>query len=462
MGGWIASGEHPAPEAIDAFAAGTPTAEQAREVVAHLIHGCTACSERIARSAALIASPPEELPLEGRGYDFAITRALHAVENREEDLLRARLALSRSADRVEAPFGRQGARRDGERSPRPLAWAQCESLVEAARELRHEDPATMLRLASLAVAVAESLDLRECGPRNVRDLQARAWAELGNAQRVLGDLRRAEESLGRAFALATEGTSDALLFAGLVDLTASLLRAQRKFREAGALLDLACRIYFEYEDPHLAGRAMISKAMVLDYAGRSREASRLLHDGLCLIDGARDPQLLVAGLHHAISLAIDEGDFARASRLLAESRDLYEEHGEALELLRRRRLEGRAADGLGNPSEAERAFAESREGFIRYGLPYDVALASLDLAALWVRQGRTAKVRRLVDEMLTTFRAHGIRREAIATVLVLRRALERERASERLVRSAAARLRRVERWQPAPAVVLAFRPRRRR
>lgn len=463
MGGRIAPGEHPAADTLEAFALGIPTAEQAQSVIAHLLHGCRACAERLVQAAGLFASSPEKpsekVLTEGSGYDFAITRALRTACSQEEGVLRARVAVARSAERAGASLG---VPRGGERGPRPLGWAQGEALLEAARELRHEDAVTMLRLARLAAGIAESLDPKEAGPRNCRDIQARAWAEVGNAQRVLGELRRAEESLCRAFALSTEGTSDPLLFAELADLTASLLRAQRKFREAGVLLDLACRIYLEYEDPHLAGRTMISKAVVLDYANRSREATRLLHEGIGLVDGTRDPWLLLAGLHHYISLTIDEGDYARASRLLADSREFYDEQAQTLDLLRRRRLEGRVVAGLGDPGEAERAFQEAREGFTRQGLPYDVALASLDLAALWLRQGRTPKVRRLVEEMLAVFRAHGIRREAIATLLVLRRAIERERATERLVRSAAARLRRVERWQPAPAVILPFsrRPKR--
>jgi tetratricopeptide (TPR) repeat protein len=448
MGGPIATREHPAAEALQAFALGSATAEQARTVVTHLLHGCQECADRVAYMGALSVAPAEPSPYDG-GYDFAITRALRSVLSKDEDELRVQLAMSRSAERGE----RLGS---WEAGPRPRGWAQCEALIDVVRELRHDVPATLLRLSQLAAGLAESLDERACGPRNVRDLQARAWGEVGNALRVGGELRRAEEIFGRAFARAAEGSGDPLLFAGLADLAASLCRAQRKFREACELLDLARRIYLEYDDPHLAGRTLISKAMVLDYASRPREAARLLYDGLGLIDGARDPRLLLTALHHYTSLAIDEGDFARAARLLAESRELYDEQAELLDLLRRRRLEGRTAFGLGDDKTAERAFQEAREGFARRELPYEVALASLDLAAIWLRQGRTGRVRRTVEEMLATFRSHGIRREAIATLLVLRRALERERATERLLQAAAARLRRVERWPAPPAAVLPF------
>ena len=117
----------------------------------------------------------------------------------------------------------------------------------------------------------------------------------------------------------------------------------------------------------------------------------------------------------------------------------------------------RIAAGLGQEGAAERAFLEVREGFAGLGTPFDVAHVTLDLVALWLRQGRTDRVRRGVDEALAAFRASGVRRGAIAPLLVLRRAIERERVSERLVRSAAARLRRIERRPTGPAAVLPFR-----
>ena len=45
----------------------------------------------------------------------------------------------------------------------------------------------------------------------------------------------------------------------------------------------------------------------------------------------------------------------------------------------------------------------------------DVALASMDLAVVYLRQGRTDEIKRLAVEMLTIFRSLHIHREAIAS-----------------------------------------------
>jgi hypothetical protein len=57
----------------------------------------------------------------------------------------------------------------------------------------------------------------------------------------------------------------------------------------------------------------------------------------------------------------------------------------------------------------------------------------LDVAAIWMRQGRIDKVKRLVLELLEVFRARYVARESIAALLMLRDALDRDRASLELL-----------------------------
>jgi len=118
--------------------------------------------------------------------------------------------------------------------------------------------------------------------------------------------------------------------------------------------------------------------------------------------------------------------------------------GARFDRLRLRWLEGRIAAGLGEPDEAEAAFLGARAGFAENRLAYVEALVSLDLAALWLSQGRTAEIGALLAEVLGTFRALGIRREAIAVLLVLEEAARAERLTAALVGSAAASLRKLE------------------
>jgi hypothetical protein len=108
-------------------------------------------------------------------------------------------------------------------------------------------------------------------------------------------------------------------------------------------------------------------------------------------------------------------------------------------------LEGLIAAGRGEADDAERLFREAQRSFLEMDLPYTAALASLDLAALWLRQGRTEETRNLVEELLATFRVLDIRREAIAALLMLREAFQKDRATLALLRTVASELQRLER-----------------
>ena len=87
-------------------------------------------------------------------------------------------------------------------------------------------------------------------------------------------------------------------------------------------------------------------------------------------------------------------------------------------------LKGKIAHGLGELGRAEADFHVARLGFKRVEKDYDAALVSLDLALLYAKQGKRIATLRLVDEMIGTFRSLGIAREAIASLLLLRRTCE--------------------------------------
>src|SRR6185436_18314829 len=127
-----------------------------------------------------------------------------------------------------------------------------------------------------------------------------------------------------------------------------------------------------------------------------------------------------------------------------EGRALYAAHGGQIEQLKALWLEGRIALGLGDRGGAERCFREVRQGFEQADVPYDVALVSLDLAAIWLEQGRNREIQLLLDETVAVFRARGIRREAIAALLMLREACRRERATAALLRAVASELQLLE------------------
>jgi hypothetical protein len=100
------------------------------------------------------------------------------------------------------------------------------------------------------------------------------------------------------------------------------------------------------------------------------------------------------------------------------------------------------AFGLQRIDQAEAAFREVREAFVEVGLGYDAALSSLDLASVYILQGRSADVSRVAEETLAIFQAHNNHREAIAALLVFSSAAHINRAGIDLVREVSSFLKR--------------------
>jgi tetratricopeptide (TPR) repeat protein len=331
-----------------------------------------------------------------------------------------------------------------------------QSLLERSRAARYDDPFQMIELAESAVQVAATLSQPLYTAGQIADCQCRAWAELGNAYRVADDLESAESALGRAAELFTEGTRDEGLQARLFDLLASFYGARRRFDMARSALDVALGIYRRLGDSQLAGRALIKQGTYTGYAGRPEEAVRLTREGLSRIDEDRDRGLVFLAMHNLARWLTDCGEFREARKMLWQNRTRQEHAGGALNLLKIRWLEGEINAGLGELERAGHAFLAVRDGFQDAGLRYTAAVASLDLATVWLRQGRDAEARHLAREAAEVFLALGIEREALGAVLILQKALEVSQASANLVESVARFLRRLEdnpraRFEPKPS-----------
>lgn len=307
-------------------------------------------------------------------------------------------------------------------------WGLCESLIARSQACRHQDPEQMVLLAERAAAIAADLDPLFYGPELTADLRARCLAELGNAHRVADDLEAAERSLRHAGEESARGTQDPLLLARIMDLTASLRGAQRRFGEALELLDAVYRLYESHGDRHNAGRALISKGLYTGYDNNPEEAVNLLSTGLTLIHPASDPKLVISAVHNLITFLADGGRFRQAQRLLRRARPAYDAEGDRLNLIKLHWLEGKIAAGLGRLRRAELLLKQARQELEATGLHYHAALVSLDLAAVWLGQGKTAETRTLVENLVATFRARRIAREALAALVLLKEAFDLDRA----------------------------------
>lgn len=329
-------------------------------------------------------------------------------------------------------------------SHRFRTWGLCELLLERCRETVIQDPMGAEGLATLALEVAAKLDATYYRNHLVQDLHARAWGYLGNARRVRSDFGGAEEAFVQAASHLKKGSRDLVDFAILLDLKASLRRAQRRFDEALKLLRRAVALFRRAGHFHRAGRSLIIMNTVHRYAGHPERGIPLLCDAIKLIDSDRDPRLDLCARHNLIDDLADTGRFLEAQKHYRETRSYYRSFPDVVTQSRRKWVKGKISSGLGQTAQAERLFLAARDGFIAESMGYDTALISLELATLYARQGRTADLKRLAQEMLPIFSSLQIHREALAALSFLQKALKTERASVELVCRVAEFLRRAE------------------
>ena len=426
--------DHPPRETLEAFLHGPLASEEMRQVIAHLMGGCAQCQHVIEPLAAALFKPGSAVgePSDEVAYAEPVASALAAARARmavvTNERLEARLKMTRLLC-----HGRQIGEPFCAEEPGFWTWGLCEALLETGWDLRESDPAGMLRLAEMAVEASEQLDPKICGVAPLADLRAQAWAGLANACRVSDRLPLAETAMARATAARREGTGSPLLRARLAELSASLHCDQRQFPAAFRLLDLAYRLYRRHGDLHDAGRTLIAKGLHTGYTGDPEGGIRLITRGLRRVERARDPRLVFQGLHNILLFRVELGEFRVARRQLWEMRPLYSRHADRIAQVKLRWIEGKIFVGLGDLDHAEGALRQAKEAFEAEGLIYDGALISFDLAAVWLRQGKTSEVHRLAGEMLDTFRARSLAREALASLLMLRDAAGRNEATLDLI-----------------------------
>lgn len=321
-------------------------------------------------------------------------------------------------------------------------WGFYELLIERSLETATRDSGLAEELGLLALGLSDRLQANLYGADVIEDLRGRAWAHVANARRVRSDLAGAGRAIAEARKHLRKGTQDPLETAVLLDLEASLRRAQRNLPEAGRLLRQAAGIFLSHGDPHRAGRALVNLSTVHYFAGELDEALALLRRSLDLIDVEQEPRLRLCAQHNLIDYLTLSGRIEEAREVYRETRPLYRDFAEPWVQNRRKWVRGRILRGLGRPGPAESLLLATRDGFLAEGIPYDTALVSLEIAMLYAEQGRTTELKRLAAEMVPIFTSLHIHREALAALAFLMQALESEAAGLELLNTVADYLRR--------------------
>jgi tetratricopeptide (TPR) repeat protein len=419
---------HPTAE-LDRLLAGNAAPDERQRAVDHLLLGCSTCARRMARALTLFAQPrPSEDALRA-----AVARAVARFPQIREEVAREEALAERLLEALaDQPHGRALMVLASSRKYRRRAVA--ERLLTEAQEARHNDAREALQLAEQALAVARAYD-----GAGEKDLRARAWMELGNARRINGDLTGADTAFAKASTwLASEGGTDPRLWPELQMLLATLRADQRSFDEAASLNRVATQALERARDRHGLARARLQRGYLAAQRGDLAAAMPATWEGLLLLGPNGDLDSLFAGIHNLLHWIAETGQHRLAAELMETARPLYELCAGETDLVRldwtRARLYLQRPGWL---DDAGFLLEEVRDRFAALDLPYEVALVSLDLAAVYTTQGRTFELREVAREMLPIFRRLGVARETLATLTLLRRAEAREAATAGIIRKLA-------------------------
>jgi tetratricopeptide (TPR) repeat protein len=314
--------------------------------------------------------------------------------------------------------------------------AAVAELLDRCRSRWSSEPERALPLSKLALSLIERVpdqDELSLFVGEKPDLLSRAWAYQGNVHRLLGDLRQAETCFARATRALQECWLDEGIEAEVLRLKAGFLRAQRRIPAAREAIDRAIQIYDELGDAPALAKALLVRVSLRCTAGEWEAGLRDLDRAEPLLDSANHPVLGLSAMSGRLWLLHLAGQDRTAQVLLARAEKLAQEVGRPTDRLRILWCKAQIHQGLGLTPDAEVFYNQVRSGFFLAKSAYDVALVSLELAALYLEQSRWSEIRELAAEAIPLFEARDIHREALAAWRLFAEAARKEALEQETV-----------------------------
>lgn len=290
-----------------------------------------------------------------------------------------------------------------------VAWKLVELSWQA------EEAAEAESLGRLAASIAEGL--KGTGPSEgvEEGLAIGAWCSVGEACRRLGALDAAEEAFLRAIPH-LEKSIDPAESAELCRWLARLRRDQRRFDEAMALQERSAALF------SAAGQVRDQAMALTDLA-----AAHLDQDDVDMAVAAFDRVLTLgpAAVDPGLGLGVGWGiagclaalnDPLQARRILASVAERPARRRTAVDRAILARTEGLIAAFSRQEHQAEVLLREAWNAFHRTGARGYAILTGLDLAALYMRQGRASNLRALGGEIRIAFQSRDLS-EGVRTAL---------------------------------------------
>ena len=277
-------------------------------------------------------------------------------------------------------------------------------------ELLYDDLEAGWALTAQAPALAEKIDAASSGA-NGADLMLLAYSYVGGAHRRMGDYDRAEEAYRTARQYKASASPKALA-EHLRRL--AYLRLCQKNPESFVFIEEAMAIHKKGNlvKRHAFGECLLCRGhayVVFDQSGKSLDDWTAALNHLSLKD---DPRTWYSTLHNLTVWAVDFGNRDEVNIAYDNLRQaqalLNTLFGRSFAKLKLRWLLAVLAARQGRYGQAEMAFLDVRKAMVKKKLGYEVGMLSIDLATMYLKQGRIAEAQQLADSTAVLFQRMGI------------------------------------------------------
>ena len=415
---------HIGEELFERFLRTEVSREEGRKVVQHLLAGCKRCSEKACKLTSelgLWAATKVDRAGWEQAYEEVFRRALAFATEKEQRLAVEKLRGWAQWAQLEplSPQLRLGLV-ESDRSFH--TWGLYDRLLEASHWYTRSDPAEGVDIVRLALAIAERLDPSEVGEQRIADLQANAWAMLGNARRLASDFEGARQSFNEAWRILEMGTGDPAEEGQLLSLEASYMKDIGEFETAEAALEEALQRYQQAGDVHQQGRVMLKMGEAIGHIDPERGLDHI-RKALAFLDAKQEPRLALCAEHDLAWFLNDSGRAEEALAILDRARPLYRQFQDKWTQLRLHWLEGRIAYRFREYAQAESIFGQIWEEFRVRNLNHELVLVSIDLAQALTQKGELARAAALAAECFSIMSKWELHKDALAAWIVFQDAL---------------------------------------
>jgi tetratricopeptide (TPR) repeat protein len=426
---------HISAELLRGFIDRTITRQDSGRVVRHLLQGCHQCSEllqRVLQERGYWGFLERAAGFNSEDYDLAFQAARQFTTGEQRRLAESRLLGW-------AQWASLESLTPDERLPLVVGdpqyhhWGLYKALLDASLWYLRDDPMEAMDIVALAIEVGRRTDPTTVGgDRAVVDLEARAWAILGNAQRVASKLDEARTSINKAWELHGQGTGDELEKALILSLDASWARTMGEFEMAEEILGEALTVYKKLQDNHLQGRTLLQMGDAIGHVFPLRGIA-YIRRALELINAAREPRLELCAQHDLAWFLNDAGQSTEALAIFHRARPLYKQFLDRWTQVRFHWIQGKIARGMGHLKGAVSIFQQVQEALREGGADLDELMVAIDLSEAFVASGNYASAARTAAELVPVMQSWHLHRHAITAWLIFQQALEARTAEEALI-----------------------------